>query len=82
MKKRVTGSVAAGRGVDDQHVDLPVNRAVLTAHEACDYLRISKWTLYRLIGGGQIKTMKIGNRRLVRRQSLELYMEEKEAELG
>lgn len=56
--------------------------AVLTAREACEYLRISKWTFYRLVRSGQIRTMKIGNRRLVRRQSLEAYMEVKEAELG
>jgi excisionase family DNA binding protein len=58
------------------------NSAVLTAREACEYLRISKWTLYKLIRGCQIKAMKIGNRRLVRRKSLENYMDEREAQLG
>jgi excisionase family DNA binding protein len=67
---------------DRRRLNLQSAQAVLTAREACDYLRISKWTLYRLIGAGQIKTMKISNRRLIRRQSLEAYMEEKEAELG
>src|SRR5690349_17057902 len=52
-----------------RRLNLPSVGAVLTAREACDYLRISKWTLYRLIRSGQIKTMKIGSRRLVRRQS-------------
>lgn len=67
---------------DDRRLHRLSACAVLTAREACGYLRISKWTLYRLIGAGQIKTMKIGNRRLIRRQSLEAYMDEKEAEQG
>lgn len=67
---------------DDRRLNLLSACGVLTAREACGYLRISKWTLYRLIGTGQIKTMKIGNRRLIRRQSLEAYMDEKEAEQG
>lgn len=65
-----------------RRLDLPPAGTVLTAREACEYLRISKWTLYRLIRSGQIKTMKIGSRRLVRRQSLETYMDEREADLG
>lgn len=39
--------------------------ALLTVDEACSQLRISRWTLYRLIHRRAIRTIKIGNRRLV-----------------
>lgn len=38
---------------------------VLTVDEAAERLRISRWTLYNLIRSNQLRTMKIGRRRLV-----------------
>ena len=38
---------------------------LLTIPEACAALRVSKWTLYRLIHSRQLETVKIGSRRLV-----------------
>jgi excisionase family DNA binding protein len=38
---------------------------VLSLDEAADRLRISRWTLYTLIRSNQLKTIKIGRRRLV-----------------
>jgi excisionase family DNA binding protein len=82
MGKITLESAKPRKGPDDEDLRLLKASPVLTAREACEYLRISKWTLYRLIGAGQIKTMKIGRRRLIRRQSLEAYMDDKEAERG
>ena len=48
--------------------------AVLTVEEACQYLRISKWTLYRLIQRNELTTMKIGKHRRIRRESLEEFV--------
>jgi excisionase family DNA binding protein len=38
---------------------------VLTIDEAAARLRISKWSLYNLIRSHQIRTIKVGRRRLV-----------------
>lgn len=57
----------------------PTGAAMLTVPEACRYLRVSKWTLYRLMHAGKLKTVKIGSRRLVslkRLQELVAQLEE------
>ncbi|MEW9549699.1 helix-turn-helix domain-containing protein [Nonomuraea sp. NPDC050783] len=38
---------------------------VLTVDEAANRLRVSRWTLYTLIRSNQLRTIKIGRRRLV-----------------
>ncbi|GII67355.1 hypothetical protein Skr01_74400 [Sphaerisporangium krabiense] len=43
---------------------------VLTLDEAAERLRISRWILYTLIHSNQLKTIKIGRRRLVPVDSL------------
>jgi excisionase family DNA binding protein len=39
--------------------------AVLTVDEAAERLRVSRWTLYNLIRSNQLRTVKIGRRRLI-----------------
>jgi excisionase family DNA binding protein len=39
--------------------------ALLTVDEAAAQLRVSRWTVYNLIRSGQLRTIKIGRRRLV-----------------
>ena len=46
----------------DPHAD---NRRLLTVPEACAQLRVSRWTLYQLIRRRQLRTLRIGSRRLV-----------------
>jgi excisionase family DNA binding protein len=41
------------------------SQELLTVAEACASLRISRWTFYRLIQTGQLKTVKIGSARRV-----------------
>ncbi|WP_084959566.1 helix-turn-helix domain-containing protein [Thermoactinospora rubra] len=43
---------------------------VLTVDEAAERLRVSRWTLYTLIRSKQLRTIKIGRRRLVPVDSL------------
>lgn len=43
---------------------------LLTVAEACEALRISKWSLYRLINEHRLRTIQIGARRLVPRDEL------------
>jgi excisionase family DNA binding protein len=50
--------------------DRSIAPAVLTIREACAVLKISKWTLYRLIHSRQLKTVKIGSRRVVPVESI------------
>ena len=38
---------------------------VLTVEEAASQLKVSRWTLYKFIRSGQLKTFKAGRRRLV-----------------
>jgi excisionase family DNA binding protein len=47
---------------------------LLTVAEACEALRISKWSLYRLIQQRKLTTITIGTRRLVPRQSVEEFV--------
>jgi excisionase family DNA binding protein len=49
---------------------------VLTVDEACERLRISKWMLYRLIHERQIKTFKLGSRRLIPESALWALIEQ------
>lgn len=43
---------------------------LLTINEVADLLRISRWSVYQLIWSGQLRTIKIGRRRLVRPSAL------------
>jgi excisionase family DNA binding protein len=43
---------------------------LLTMQEAANWLRVSKWSVYSLIHANQLRTIKIGRRRLVSRQAL------------
>ena len=52
--------------------DRPVvaQERLLTINEVADLLRISRWSVYQLIWSGQLRTLKIGRRRLVRPSAL------------
>jgi excisionase family DNA binding protein len=43
---------------------------LLTIDEVADLLRVSRWSVYRLIWSEQLRTLKIGRRRLVRPAAL------------
>ena len=43
---------------------------LLTMVEVAALLRVSKWSVYQLIWSGQLRTLKIGRRRLVRPSAL------------
>jgi excisionase family DNA binding protein len=42
-----------------------VDVTLFTIDEAAAQLRVSRWTVYNLIRSGQLRTIKIGRRRLV-----------------
>ncbi|XRQ08891.1 helix-turn-helix domain-containing protein [Actinomadura welshii] len=49
---------------------------VLTVDEAAERLRVSRWTLYNLIRSNQLRTVKIGRRRLVPANALAEYLDQ------
>jgi excisionase family DNA binding protein len=52
-----------------------VSTPLLTVDEAADYLRVSRWTVYNLIRSNQLRTIKIGRRRLVAVAALDKCVE-------
>jgi excisionase family DNA binding protein len=53
---------------------------LLTVEEARAALRVSKWTVYRLMTDRQLETLKIGSRRLIPLDTVEQYIARKLAE--
>ncbi|MEU9685342.1 excisionase family DNA-binding protein [Amycolatopsis japonica] len=54
--------------------------ALLTVKEACDTLRVSKWTLYHFIHTRQLATVKLRSRRLIRRSAIRELVKKLEIE--
>jgi excisionase family DNA binding protein len=52
-----------------RHLEPPADH-LLTVQEAADWLRVSRWSVYNLIHTNQLRTIKIGRRRLVSRDAL------------
>ena len=51
-----------------------MSELVLTVDEAAQRLRVSRWTLYNLIRSNQLRTVKIGRRRLIPVDALAEYL--------
>ena len=57
--------------VADNHV----SKNSLSMNEAKEYLGISTSTLYEILGQAQLKTYKVGSRRLVLKSELDKFIE-------
>ena len=55
---------------------------LLTVPEAAQRLRISRWMLYNLIRSRQLRTVRIGNRRLIRVSAISAYIAKLEDEVA
>jgi excisionase family DNA binding protein len=53
---------------------VPTGTTMLTIPEACAKLRVSRWSLYRLIKEEQIESVKIGRRRLIPADALAAFV--------
>ena len=53
----------------------PLKPLVLTVPDACRVLRIGKTKLYALIGTGELKTLRIGRKRLIEPASLQALID-------
>jgi excisionase family DNA binding protein len=51
-------------------------KAALGMVAACEYLNISRPTLYRLMDSGAIRSFRIGRRRLCLKSDLDLFIQE------
>jgi excisionase family DNA binding protein len=82
MEDMMPRAAVLRRKVDSTKSGPMLTSGLLTVAEACGYLRISKWTLYRFIQAGKLKTVKIGSRRLIRMQSILEFVEQHETAVG
>lgn len=55
-------------------------RALLTLTEAAEILRMSKWTIYRLLDEHQLRAIKIRSRRLIPASEIERFIAARLAE--
>jgi excisionase family DNA binding protein len=65
---------------DDALPEIKPTPELLSVPEACDALRISKWSLYQLINSRRLRTVSIGTRRLVAREDLRDLLDRLRAE--
>ncbi|MBP2322675.1 excisionase family DNA binding protein [Kibdelosporangium banguiense] len=59
----------------------PLRSDLLTIDEAREKLRISRWSLYRLIQQRQIASIRIGRRRLVPNVAIDKFIKERSEEI-
>ncbi|PPJ23149.1 hypothetical protein C5E45_29375 [Nocardia nova] len=50
------------------------NDDLLTLAEACSRLRLSKWSVYKLMHNGELRTVKVGSRRFVPAREVERFL--------
>ena len=53
-----------------------IEERLLTVPEACAKLRVSRWTLNRLMQSRQLRTIKIGSRRLVPASAIRKFIDQ------
>lgn len=59
-----------------------VERLLLSADEAAHALNIGNSKVWELIASGEIASVKIGSRRLIRREALDAFIDELEQRQG
>ena len=53
----------------------PQEKPLLTIGEACQFLGLSRSTVYRVIADGELRLIKVYNRSLIARRDLDGYVE-------
>jgi excisionase family DNA binding protein len=51
-----------------------ISKKLITIQQATEELSISKWTMYRLLQRNEIKSMKIGRRRLIPSTEIDAFV--------
>ena len=57
-------------------IQLPNQSLLVTVEEAARLLGVGRTTMFELIGRGEVKSVRLGRRRLIARKSLESFVEE------
>lgn len=52
-----------------------MDKPLMTVNEACEYLTLSRSTLYRLVADDELRLLKVYNRSLLARSDLDAYVE-------
>jgi excisionase family DNA binding protein len=65
FRRAVPPKVPPGSLPENDYREVQCPGALLTVDEACETLRISRWSLYSLIRRRQLRSVKIGSRRLI-----------------
>lgn len=60
---------------NNEITDVESDALVYTIEEAAERLKVSKWTVYRLIEEGEIGSIQIRTRRLVRASDIAAFIE-------
>jgi excisionase family DNA binding protein len=73
-------SQALREALDRYHEHNTDNQMLLNIREACRRLKISKWTLYRLMNERRLTYVKIGSRRLISSRAMAEFIKQLEDE--
>ena len=68
------------RSISDTNRIIPKDRLSMSVEAASELIGISRATLYIEIRRGQIKTFRVGGRRLISRQAIQDYIQAREEE--
>lgn len=63
-------------------MEIITEKAAFGVDASCTYLEISRPTFYRLMDSGAIRNFHIGRRRMVLREDLDKFLQERVAEAG
>ncbi len=67
-------ALATRAGEQDRPSETPVGRMAYSVKEACKNLSIGRSTLYRAIKSGQLRSIRIGARTVIRAEELESWV--------
>ena len=57
----------------------PDNQTLMTLKEICDYLKVTRYTVYRLIKDGQLPAIRVGGQWRFRPDQVQRYLASKQS---
>lgn len=73
-RRQLLRSLDAARKCNSPNSAHPVRKLVYSIPEACTAAGVNKDTLYSAINRGELQSLKVGRRRLIRVQALEMWL--------
>jgi len=64
--------------MNTEHNENNEDITLLSMKQVMEYLNVSQWVYYKLIRSGELPTVSLGKRRLVRLKTLKVYIEKAE----